>query len=63
MSGGLPYNVNRDDEPGGCEAVRCGCTCPRDQPLAAEAQYLTDKGCPLHGLGMVKALVEGEAEG
>jgi hypothetical protein len=46
------------DQPGGRRAVEHGCTCPTDQPEALLNRFTTDKGCPLHGLPIAKALAD-----
>lgn len=46
------------DQPGGERAVRHGCTCPTSQPRALDNHFTADPGCALHGLAMVKALLD-----
>lgn len=48
--------MSRGDEPGGAGAKKCGCTCSEDQP--DDTHYMVDKDCPLHGLHIIKALIE-----
>jgi hypothetical protein len=51
-------NVPSADQPGGAAAVACGCTCPTEQPHAADNRWRADPHCPVHGLHLVKALME-----
>lgn len=46
------------DQPGGRRAVAHGCTCPVEQPHAQLNHFVADKGCPLHGLGIAKVLLD-----
>ncbi len=41
--------------PGSPEAIAAGCTCSTVQPDADRDEYVVDKDCPLHGLGMLRA--------
>jgi hypothetical protein len=45
-------------EPGSADAVKAGCTCPKEQPQADVRAFDCDKDCPLHGLHVIKQLSE-----
>lgn len=47
-------------DPGCPDAKLAGCTCPSDQPRAAENVFRADPECALHGLHLVRAILETE---
>lgn len=45
-----PGRDHRDAQPGALGALVAGCTCP---PKQTGPEYMAEKDCPLHGLGIL----------